>query len=221
MNNNDYIYWNIYISVESMTKLERDFYVKLYNYRFFCREKEQANNLSYRDTLEYKKILNSLNFAYEKAFDLRGADKNEFGEYEYPKVAYKAKRVNVNGTSKTILYACVADTETNRKFPIEEVIPCLYLYSLGTVRNIKASNSEFECVLIESTVSSIISLFKQHHKELGRFCALQSCIDIVQWLDKYPLNSISELNLNSLVSRTEVDSCLKDFNDIIINKEAV
>lgn len=214
-------YWNIYIPVNSMTKLEADFYRKLYQYRYYCMNSQRNNITNYRNTSVCINMLNELNLAYEKIKNLAGVEKNELGEYDYPSVSYKVKKITQNNQSTNVLYCCIADTTMNKKLNEQDILAFVPLYIAGTIRSTPSSTEVTDVVYIEGLVNNIQKYFIKYYDNMGDTSDIELCKEIIQWMDKFPINSISEINFNSLIGQKSIESYINTIKEVIENfKEA-
>lgn len=209
--NKEFLSWNIYVNVNSMYSLERDFYNIYYKYRRFCYTSSKTKG-DFRKTKAYTELLNKLNYAYEKIFDCSNKEKNEFGEYEYPKVAYKLKSYTVGGKKTNVLYACISDTNCTRKVKIEHLFDILPLYFDGSLKTVEPSNEDtIENLIIESNIKNVVSTFKKYCGNLSSFCNAQKTYNYLQKLCDFPVDSITELNFNNLFSKKDYEISKKSF----------
>lgn len=214
-------FWNIYIPVNSMTKLEGDFYRKLHQYRYYCMNAQKKNIKDFRSTTECINLLNALNLAYEKIKNLAGVEKNELGEYDYPNVSYKVKNIVYKNTSSNVLYCCIADTTMNRMLDIDDILEIIPLYIPGTLRSVPSTKSVVDTVYLECLVNNIQKYFIKYYDSIAEMSNIKLCTDIIQWMDKFPANSISEVNFNSIVAQECIETCIKNIKEEIEkNKEA-
>lgn len=222
MNKKDVFYWNIYVPVTSMNKLEGEFYKKLYEYRYFCTKSDKNNVKNYRDTPSFTKMLNELNLAYEKIKNLAGVSKNELGEYDYPRVSYKVKKITQNTKTYNVLYCCIADTTMNREIKVDDLLLMVPLYVPGILRSVKNTTSVVDTVYSECLIGQIMNYFKSNYTKISDIADVNLCTKTIQWFDKFPINSISEINFNSIISLIEIEACIQTTVELIENyKEAV
>lgn len=221
MSKNKVFYWNVFVPVTSMNRLEGDFYKKLYEYRYFCTQSEKNKVANFRSTPAFTKMLDSLNLSYEKIKNLAGVEKNDLGEYDYPKVSYKVRKITQNNKSSTVLYCCIADTTMNREFTEDDILSFAPLYAPGTLKSVQAKDNIVDVVLLECFVGQILNYFKSNYSNIMDFSDVKSCTKVIQWLDKFPINSISEINFNSLASKILIESFIQTTNEMIeVKKEA-
>lgn len=182
----------------------------------------QKNNIKgYRDTNTCITLLNELNLAYEKIKNLAGVEKNQFGEYDYPNVAYKVKKIIQNNQSTSVLYCCVADTTMNKKLNIEDILAVVPLYIPGTIRSVPSNTAITDIVYIEGLLNDIQKYVIKYYDSMGEISDIKLCTELIQWMDKFPANSISEVNFNSLVGKDSIESCISTIKEVIENyKEA-
>lgn len=213
--------WNVYVDVRSMNRLDADFYKKYYQYRYFCKSRENAGDENYRKSPQFIKMLDELNFSFEKISNCAGKEKNLNGEYDYPQVAYKSRIVTKEGKKVKVLYACVADTTANKKIPLHDIFEFLPLFSVGTMKVTNSEKSIIDCVTIESTILEVVECFKKYLPKMGEFCNVEKCSKLVSSLCVFPGDAISEINFNSLISKEEIDTCVNGFMEMVKAKEEV
>ena len=208
-------YWNIYIPVNSMTKLEADFYKKLYQYRYYCMNSKKNNIKDFRNSKTCNALLNDLNLAYEKIKNLAGIEKNDLGEYDYPNVSYKVKKFMNNNQSINVLYCCIADTTMNRKLNIDDILSIVPLYIPGTIRSVPSTKTVTDIVYVEGLLHNIQKYFIKYYESMTDISDMKLCTDLIKWMDKFPTNSISEVNFNSLIGKESIESCIKTIKETI------
>ena len=94
MNEEDIFYFNIFININAMEKLDRNFYKNYYDYRYYCTKQEYSKNSKYRPSDKCKQLLDALNNSFELIQNCSGKSINEKGEYDdFPAVAYKKRQV--------------------------------------------------------------------------------------------------------------------------------
>lgn len=214
-------FWNIYVDLKSMNRLDADFYKKYYQYRYFCRSRENAGDKSYRKSPQFIKMLDELNYSFEKISNCAGKEKDSNGEYDYPHVAYKSRIITKEGKKVKAIYACIADTTANKKIPITDIFDFLPLFSVGTMKVTNSEEDKIDCVTVESTVLEVVECFKKYLPVMGEFCNVDTCSKLVSSLCVFPGDSISEINFNSLISKSEIDTCVNGFMEMVKTKEEV
>lgn len=209
--NKEYILWNVYVNIDSMDKLERKFYNLHYKYRRFVYT-SQKSKLDFRSSKSFISLLEELNEAYEQIHDCSNETKNEFGEYDFPKVAYKVKSVNLNGHNIVKKYASISGTNSCRKVRIEHLFDFAYLYLNGDIK-IKENGTDknLDCLTIESSIKDVILFFKENNTFLKQYCNSKITLDAVSKLGDFPADSISELDFNYFLSKDEFTTLKNDF----------
>lgn len=209
--NSEKILWNTYINIDNMERLERNFYNLHYKYRRFIYTAEK-NKSNFRNSKAFTALLNELNNAYEKIHNCSEEKKNDLGEYEYPKVAYKVKFEKVNGKNVTKKYASVSETNCCRTIPIGEMFNFAPLYINGEVKAIKGSSeTEPESLKVESSIKDIILFYKNNKDTLAKCGKSDVIFDAVSKLSDFPVDSITELDFNFFLDRREFDAIREDF----------
>lgn len=207
----DSILWNVYTNIDSMDKLERNFYNLHYKYRRFIYTAEK-NNVNFRNTKNFISLLNELNAAYEKIHNCSNEDKNEYGEYDYPKVAYKVKFDKINGTNITKKYASVSGTNCCRLVDAGYLVDYSYLYINGEAKIKRTSKDKnAEHLIVESSIKDVIIFFKENIDYLKNYSNTETLINAIDKLSDFPVDSITELDFNFLLDKVEFDIIKEDF----------
>lgn len=210
--NEDIFYFNIFININAMEKLDRNFYKNYYEYRYYCTKQEYSKNSNYRTSDKCKQLLNALNNSFELIKNCSGKSINEKGEYDdFPAVAYKRRQLKQGEGSVESIYACVADTKANQKVNLADIFEYLPLYTVGELKSKSLPDNKIELVTIESTVKDILGAFKKYLPVMGEFCNINTCYKIVSTLSDFPSDSIVEINFNSLITKNEIESCINGF----------
>ena len=218
----DNFYWNVYINLESMHRLDADFYRKYYRYKRACLLGNKSGDTNYRTSPQFINILKELNLSYEKIVNCSEIELKENGEYDYPAVAYKRREINKNGKKIVSLYACVANTNTNKKIPIGKIFDFMPLYTSGEVSESKSPKGGIPSTKIESTVGDLLNAFKLYLPVMGDFCYVETCSKLITSLCDFPINSITEVNFNSLIDKEEISLYINEFlENINFKKEAI
>ena len=225
----DVFLWNVYVNTDSMESLEAHFYRTYYKYREMCNNAKKKGLKNFRDTKQYIALLEELNSSHEKIHNCVNEEKNAYGEYNYPKVAYKRKIEKQNGKEVFKIYACVKNSNCSKKISIEHIFNFIPLYLDGIFKAVPSTfknnnnieNSNIERVILESPVRDVVYSFKKYSESLKEFCDFNKCHELVSSLSDFPVNSISEIDFNSLMSKKEINSFIEEFKDLIKSSESV
>lgn len=205
---NEMFSWNVYIPMKSLNTLEFNFYKDLYSYRLYCRTMASKNE-QYKGTSKYKELQDMVNLSYEKIKNLSGVEKNEDGEYDYPNVAYKKRTVeNSQGNKETMFFICVSGTDMIKKFRIEDVVFYIPLFSYGSIKSLPVKGSKFEHVYMEEYVGGLCSYFKEHLNEISKNTNINTCIELVKWIQKFPSSALYEVNFGTSIDKHDLEAFL-------------
>lgn len=209
--NNEYLLWNVYVNIESMDRLDKNFYTLHYKYKRLIYTSEKSKS-DFRNNKSFKLLLEELNKAYEKIHDCTNEVKNEFGEYDYPRIAYKVKFEKISGKNITKKYASVSGTNSCRKIGIENLFDFATLYVNGDVKSKKNKSNEYiDHLTSELSIKDVILFFKNNQNTLKKCCNLEMCFDAINKLSDFPIDSISELDFNYLIGKEDFEVIQKNF----------
>lgn len=204
-NNNEVFYWNVYIPMKSLDKLEFEFYRNLYNYRLYCRNMKSKNS-EYKSNPKYKELQNILNSSYEKIKNLAGVEKNADGEYDYPNAAYKKRVIkNSEGKDEVVFFLCVDDTTMNKKFKLQDIIFYIPLFAYGNIKSIPVKGSEYEHVSIEENVGGLCRYFKENIEEISQYTQIGTCVELISWLQQFPTRALYEVNFGTIIDKKDLE----------------
>ena len=212
-NNNEVFYWNVYIPMKSLDKLEFEFYRNLYNYRLYCRNMKSKNS-EYKSNPKYKELQNILNSSYEKIKNLAGVTKNADGEYDYPNAAYKKRVItNAHGKEETMFLICVNDAHMSKKFKLQDIVFYIPLFAYGNIKSLPVKGSKFEHVSIEENVGGLCRYFKENIKEISQYTQIDTCVELISWLQKFPTVALYEVNFGTILDKKDLEGFIPEVGE--------
>lgn len=212
-NNNEVFYWNVYIPMKSLDKLEFEFYRNLYNYRLYCRNMKSKNS-EYKSTAKYKELQDTLNSSYETIKNLAGVTKNADGEYDYPNVAYKKRVItNAHGKEEVMFFICVNDTHMSKKFKLQDIVFYIPLFAYGNIKSLPVKGSKFEHVSIEENVGGLCRYFKENIKEISQYTQIDTCVELISWLQKFPTVALYEVNFGTILDKKDLEGFIPEVGE--------
>ena len=212
---NDCFFWNIYIPINSMERLDKNFYKKLQEYKSCVAAKIKEKDKTFFKSDIFYKLREELNLAYEKCTDLSNVSKNNDGEYPYPPCDFKSITQTVDGKSKTINYVCIATPKYDlvKKIEAGKFFNLSPFYSVGEQTEDIKKKDDFSKVYLNSTVKDIISVAREHTDTLKKHSPYNYCIEMLEWICKYPSNSLSIINFNYIYSKEDINYALDEFKN--------